>query len=824
MSGLLAVTRQALRSLLLRPSFTIVAVLTLGLGIGAVTAIYAILDSVALRPLPYPRAERLVWLESIIPRSNPDDAWGLSEAGYYHFRERTRSLAEIAALGSAFEREYLTLPGAEEPLRVPAAAVSANALPLLGATPALGRLFDERDDVPGAPRVIVLGHELWRAEFGGDRDVVGRTISVEGAPHDVIGVMAAGVHLPTTRVSAWVPLRLDPGKPPENDHWVSALGLLAPGATLDDAQRELAQLTAGFPEALPGAYSQAWMERQGFATRVVTLREHVLGGTTRLLWTLLASVALVLLIALANVFGLFMVRGEARRRESAIRVALGASTAGLLRQPLAESLLVGAAATLLALAFAAAGLRLFTGAAPDVLPRLAEVSIGAPSLVFAALLGLLSSVILGSAPALWSRGSAADLRDGGRQTASRQRNRVRGALIVAQVGLALVLLTSAALLLRSFQQLRSVASGFDARDVLTLQVVLPRAGYSDPDAAARFYAGLVDRVEALPGVVRAGAATWLPTVAKSGCYEIMYAPGPAAETARPCIALAMNTPGWFEALQIPVQGQTPDRVAAERGGEVVITRALADRLWPGEDPIGREVWGFWWGDAPRYRVAGVAGDLRLDGLDRAPAQAVFLPPRPAPGGAHWGPWWGEHRELFLFVRSATGAPQALAPAIRGIVGEAEPQAAVVNVRTLEHVMATSASMARVSLLLVLLGLAGSMALFLSAVGLYGVVSYVVSQRTQEIGLRMALGARSAQVAGAVLRQALQLALAGVAGGWIVVVLAGRAVEALLFEVEATDTLAVAAASLVLLLVAAGAALLPALRATRVSPLAALRSD
>jgi putative ABC transport system permease protein len=821
MGSTAAVLRQAVRSLRNQPGFTAVAVLTLGLGIGAVTALYTLLDGVALRPLPYPQAERLVWIQSVVPRSNPDDVWGLSEGGYFHLRERSRTLASLAAAGDAFGASFVTLSG-DEPRRVPAAMVSADALRLLGARTAAGRLFDATEDVPDGPRVVVLGHDFWRAGFGGDPRIVGTHIALEGEPHEVIGVMAPGVQPPNTRASLWLPQRLDPARTPVNDHWVAALGLLAPGATLGDAQRELAELTAGFPETLPSAYEAEWIEQQGFQTRVVPLRDHVLGSSARLLWTLFGAVGIVLLIAFANVASLFLVRAEARRVEYAVRTALGAGFGRLLRQGIAEALIVCGAAAALGLALAAAGVRIFAALAPTAIPRLADVAAGGRSVAFAALFGVAAALALGVLPALRARGDLFLLRGGRDQGVSRERNYFRAAIVAGQIALTLVLLAGAALLLRSFQQLRAVENGFDARHVLVAQVVLPARAYAGPEASARFYHQLSERAAALPGVVAAGTTVHLPVRSQEGCYEISFAPEPSPGAPQPCVMLAVASAGFFEAIRAPVRGSTPVLADGLRGAEVLVTPALAERLWPGADPIGRELWGFWWDDAPRYRVVGLTTELRLEGPDRPATAAVFLPPVPFVGTEHWGPYWGVEREKYLTLRTAGTPPMAHAAAVRDLVRELEPAAAIPVMEPMERLLARSESVARASMLVGLLGLAAGVALLLSAVGLYGIVAYVVGRRTREIGLRIALGARTGEVAAIVLRRALGLALVGVAAGLLLAWSAGRLIETLLYDVRATDPLALGGAAMLLVAVVMLAALVPTRRAMKVEPMTILR--
>jgi predicted permease len=584
--------RYALRSLRRTPGFTAIAVLVLGLGIGATTAIFSLLDSVVLRPLSFPDAERLVWIESPVPGVGPDAVWGLSPAGYFHLREENRTLDELGVYVGAFGATQSTVTGTGEPRRVDGAVVSAGIFDVLRARPALGRLLGPDDDRPGAPAVVVLGHGFWEREFGGDPGVIGSVIQINEMPREIVGVLAPGIELPDRPADIWTAHQLDPAARPVNTHYLGAVGRLKAGVTAAEAERDLVRLTNQFTELFPTAYDDGFMRESGFTTRVTPLRDHVIGNIARVLWILLGAVGLVLLIACANVANLFVVRAEARRRELAVRSALGAARIQLAGHYLTEGVLLALVAGVLGLIFAEAGIRLLLALSPAGIPRLEEVGLGGVAIGFTAAVSLGAGIVFGLFPVLHSRIDLAALRDGSRNVSlSPGQNRVRAGLVMGQVALAVVLLAAAGLMLRSFQELRRVEPGFEAEGVLTLEVAIPAARYQSYESVNRFYHTLIERVEALPGVRSAGAAQVLPLKVMGFCSIVFVEDKPLAPGEQPpCVGTHQATPGYFEALGIPITGRAPDWLDMERAaGDVVVTKSLADRLWPGEVPIGKGI-------------------------------------------------------------------------------------------------------------------------------------------------------------------------------------------------------------------------------------------
>ncbi len=720
-------TRQALRSLSRTPAFTLMAVLTLALGLGATTALYSVVDAVMLRPLPYAEPEQLVLLDSPVPGFAADAPWDLSEAGFFLFTRQARGFASLGAL-DARNGSLATDTGA---LRVDVAWVSAGLMEVLRARPALGRLITPDLDAPSAPRSAVLGHDFWVRQYGADPRVLGTTIRLDDVPTEIIGVMAKGFQLPdAATVDVWAPLRLDPSRPPENSHWVRTLGRLKDGVTVEQAQAELATLTTRLPELFPDAYTESFMRETGFRTRVTPLARHVVGDADRVLWVLLGSVGLVLLIACANVANLFLVRSDARRREVAVRSALGAGRWDLAWHSLTESLLVCLVAGALGLLLAHGALRLLVVLEPSGLPRLREVGLDGHGIVFAGGLAALVGIVLGLLPQLWTGGDLARLRESGRGlTSSRRSNLVRGGMVVAQVGLAVILLAAAGLMLRSYWTLHRVSPGLDARNALTFDIVLPRTRYTNYDEVNRFHREFLSRIEALPGVTSASLSTLLPLRNFEQCAAVAAEGMPVDLGQLPCIASPVVGPGYFKALGIPlIQGRelTWDDLDQHADG-VLVTKTLAERLWPGQDALGKGIRGNG-SEPPYYRVIGVTEDLRAHGLDKPPSEAVFFPLAPAEGL----PLWGPRRSMSVVVRTGTSSPEPLIPEVRRILAELDTTVPLANAQTMERVVAKSPSVARASLTLLLLGIAGGMALLLSVVGLYGVISYIVGQRRGEM--------------------------------------------------------------------------------------------
>ena len=810
-------TRQAVRSLRRAPMFTAVAVLTLGLGVGATTAIFTLIDSVVLRPLPYPAPDRLVSIAHSAPRVSDGD-WGNSVASYFFYLDNNRSLEEAGAYATT----TWTLSGAGDAERVDGARVSASLLRLLGARPLHGRLLNEADDTPGAAGAALLSYEIWHSRFGGDPGIVGRTITLSSTSYTVVGILAPRTRLPGHDTRVWTALQLNRSLEPVNWHYVGAYGRLRPGVELADAHSDIQRLTERLPEEFPGAYGDGFMEGSGFRASVNLVRDRVLGSIDRVLWMLFGAVALVLLIACANVGNLMLVRAEARRRELSLRTALGAERAHLAVHYLTESVLIALAASALGAALAFAGVKLLVALAPASVPRLDEITLGWRSLGFAASLAVLTGLLFGLVPLVRARVDFSELRDGGRgSTPSRERQLVRSALVVGQVGMALVLLAAGALMLQSLVNLRNVRSGIDPENVLTFQAFTPRARYDD-DAILRFQRALTERIAALPGVTHVGATTRVP-LSSSGlnCSYTKAEDRPLPE-GEACLPTVHVLPGYFEAMGIDItagRAFTWSDVTA-RSGVAVISRALADRLWPDGDPIGRGIISYQDGP-PWYRIIGVAEDVRSDGLDMPATQAVYYPTV-----AMAGAYTTDHPfpQISYTVKTAGIEAASLQPAIRQIVHAMDPEVPVAGARTMREIIAGSDQVARTSFMMMLLGIAAVMALFLSAVGLYGVIAYLVGRRRSEIGVRMALGARVGQVVRLVLAQSVALAGLGIAVGIACALVVTQALEWLLFEVRPGDVRILLVVSMLLLLVAALASLVPARRAARTDPSEALRAD
>ena len=814
--------RYALRSLRRSPGFAAVAILTLALGIGATTAIFAVVYNVVIDPLPYPSSGRLVHIEHPVPRENPDWRWGVSEAGYFHFAEHNRTLDGIGV----YSTRQLILTGGGTAAHADAAIASASLLSVLGARPAVGRLLVTADNrAADAPlSAAVLGHELWRTRFAADPSIVGRTIEVEGVPVQVVGVVEAGFQLPDQPVDLWLPAGIDPANTPVNWHRFQAVGRVSAGVPIERAEADLARLKDQFTEAIPQAYSPAFMERTGFTVQVDPLRDQVVGDVDRALWILLGAVGIVLLIACANVANLFLVRLEARRREVSIRTALGASSRDLAWRYVTESVVLALIAGAASLFLAWGGIRLLLAMAPADIPRLGEVGIGPEAIAFAGVVSLATGLVFGLLPLARRAGDFSGLREASRSmTSSRRQRGLRSALVVGEIALALVLLTSAGLMLRTFQNLRSIDPGVEAEGVVTAQLSLPGGSYQSDQAVAAFHRDLSSRLAALPGVTAVGATQALPLANVGGggaSCAVVFTDDPEAEARNSgCFASPVRaTPGYFEAMGIPVRGRVPgwSEVGGGRGG-AIISRALAEHLWPGQDPIGKGIRGN--GDEPPYyRIVGVAGDVRASGLTEPPIERVYFPMV-----AMEGAWlWDRPLAMTMVVKSATDDVQGLAAAIRRVVADMDASVPVANVRTMEQVMAGSIS--RTSFAMLLIGIAAAVALLLGVIGLYGVIGYVVEQRRAEIGVRRALGAGARQVTGMVLGQSLRLVLIGIAIGLLAALAATRALQAFLYEVSPTDPLTLAAVSLLLAIVAAAASLIPARRAARVDPMTALRAE
>jgi putative ABC transport system permease protein len=798
-------TRVALRGLSKSPGFALVVVLTLGVGIGANTAIFTVVHAVLLRPLPYPDQERVVTIGLDRPESGPGEL-GFADVGYRHFLERHRSFEYFGVYQSA----VMPLTGAGEPVQLDVGLMTNSAFAALRIQPLLGRLPDDVEDISGGPLVVVLSHAFWVARFGGDPDVVGTTIALDARTREIIGVMPPEFAFPADGIDLWVPLQLDPAS--QNVGMIRYRGIarLRDQATLASASADADRLLKTLGDV---GYGPAWFERT-FAGRayVDTLKEYVVGDSRRALLIVLGAVSFVLVIACVNVANLFLVRAEARIRQSALRAALGATRSRLIRETLAETLILAVVGGVLGLVLAWVGIHALRAVDPTSIPRLAGVELDETVFAYTAGVSVLLGLLVAALPGARTNPSRLRdaLADGGRGGGvGRDRQRVRGAFVVAEVALALVLLIGAGLMVQTFQGLRSVDPGFDSSGVVTFALTLPATRYPDRESEARFFEELLDRVRALPGVEAAGAVTTLPMRGGPG-YTVGVEDFPTEPGAFPPVhGHAWITPGYLDALGIPtLTGRSPER--ADQHGEprsLFVSAALEQLYWPGGSALGKRIATF----GALGTVTGVVGDVHTYRLDEPPEEMIYLP-------LNWSrtQTW---RPMSVAVRS-TGDQAGLIGALRREVATVDPDLPVSDVATMDAVVSDSIS--RTSFTMFLLTVAALISLFLGSVGIYGVISYVVTLRTLEFGVRAALGATSWAIVAHVLRRGVTLVGAGVALGLAAAALLGRVLESLLFEVAPLDPLTFVTGSVIFLVVAVAACVLPAGRASRVDPADALR--
>ncbi len=822
MSSIATAARSLFRGFRRSPGFILITLVTLGVGIGANAAIFTVVNSVLIRPLPYPEPERLVGVWNTAPGYDMERLEH-SDGTYLLYRKENRVLEDLGIYWDG----SVTLTGGQEPERILASGTTGSLFNVLRVPPALGRSLREDDERPGAEPVAVLSHALWQRRFGGDPQVIGSTLRIDSVTRRVVGVMPEHFHFPHPDTEIWLPMTLDPANLQAGDFNYPGVGRLKPGITPEQAAREMSPLVWRLTEISGLDIPREMIESARLAVLVQPLRDDVVGSIAQVLWILLGSVGLILLIACANVANLFLVRAEERQREVAVRSALGASRTSILGLFLSESVVLGLLGGVLGIALAVAGVRLLVRLQPPGIPRLEEIGVDGTVLAFTVLLSILSGLLFGGIAAMrhGTPNLVPALKDGGRGgTAGRGRHRARNVLVAAQVALALVLLVGAGLMVRSFVHMMSVDPGIDPQGVLTARLDLPESVYPDVHATARFAQQALERVRAVPGVQSAGVVSLLPLSGNSStsAHSIEDHPLPPGGLP-PILGTRFVSPGYFEAMGIPViEGEVFDRIdPAKRGDGVVISAAVAQHFWPGRSALGKRLApGLHEGDSPWFTVVGVVGSVREKGLGEEPAEAVYYPlVRQAvhdEGEAEWVP-----RGLALVVRTRQ-APEALARPLREAVWTLDPNLPLSQVRTMEEVIERSA--ARTSFTMLLLVIAAAMALLLGAVGIYGVISYVVSQRTQEIGVRMALGAKRRDIVRMVLGEGLLVTAAGLvlglAGAWGMT----RLMVALLFGVQPTDPATFTAVPLVLAAVALVASWLPARRAADVEPLEAIRYE
>lgn len=815
---------RALRRLERAPGFTALSLLTLGVGLGAVVALATLVYGVLLQPLPYTEADRLVTLWHTAPSIGVEE-YNQSHGTYTLYRRDAEVFEDVAL----FNTGTATLTEDGEPAQVLVASVSSSLFPVLGVAPVHGRGFTADEDAPGAPSTVVLSHALWQERFGGDPGVLGRSMRLDGELWEIVGILPEGFAFPEPDIELYAPHPIDPAELGDINYSYNAVARLKPEVTVEVATAELNRLLPRLPEAFPGELSQAEFDNIAPRAYARPLYEDVVGDVQQVLWVLLATAALVLGVAGANVANLFLARAEGRQREVAVVTALGASRRDLARGFFAEALLLAGGAGVLALGFAWAVTRVLPILAPDGLPRLQEIGLHPPVLAVAAGLTVVTALVLALVPLLrFGRLELSTaLKEGGRGADAGKATRwSREMLVVVQVAASLVLVAGSVLMLRSFQELTRVDPGFAKEGVLTFFLSLPEADYEGPREVNAFHRRLFGRLEALPGVRVVGGVRNRPLTdgEQNTIISIQDQPTPEDELP-PVMRTNYATPGYFEAMGIPLfRGRTFEpRELEEARGSVVVSRSFAERFWGVDDAIGKRVSGR--EGPPWYTVVGVVGDVHDDSLTVETEQMIYFPPRALPEPANGEEGEGDRgwtlRYLGIAVQ-ASGRPEALIPQIRQAVWDLDPNLPLTSFRTTAELVERST--ARTAFTATLLALAAAAALLLGTVGLYAVVAYLVTRRTREIGVRMALGARRGDVQSLVVRQGMRLGVFGVVLGLACALAAARTLDTLLFGVAATDAATYAAASVGLLVVTAVASYLPARRASAVDPAIALRRE
>ena len=794
----------AIRRLLKNPGFTAIAVITLALGIGANSAIFSVINAVLFRPLPFPEPHRLVGVYHVWKGTRNV----MSPSNFLDIRQQTRTLEDAAALDTT----EFTLTGGGDPLRLRGSEVSASFFDVLRVRPLLGRTFAPDENEPGKDKVVVLGHSLWQQRFGARADAVGSSVVIDGRSRTIVGVMPPGFSYPAEQ-QLWVPIEYtDDTKKARGAWYLSAIARLKPGVSPEQSASEVATLGKALEQAYPDANADV-----GFTT--YPLHEAIVGDLRPALLVLLGAVGFVLLIACANVANLLLARAVARETELAVRTALGAGRVRLIRQLLTESLVLGVTGGLVGLLIAVWGSDLLVSLQPEGIPRLNEVRIDRYVVVFTMAISLVTSIIFGALPALqMTRGSlSASLKEGGRgHMAAAGSAKLRGTLIVAEMALAVTLLAGAGLLIKSFGKLQAVDPGFRPEQTISFEVSLPSTQYEKDPQIIAFFERLTARIESLPGVTSVGGVMGLPLSGMRFRISFKVEGRPdAAPGQEPTMEVRVATPTYFRTLGVPL---TRGRLftEADTAGTprvVVLSEAAAKKFFPNEDPLGKRIdMGWTREDESRAggEVVGIVGDVKELGLDEEFPPEIYLPMRQWPVG-----------HMAIVARTAV-PPLTLAGEVKQAVQELDANLPVNEIRTVEAVVAESIAQPRFYMLL--LAAFAAVALVLAAIGIFGVMSYTVSQRTREIGIRMALGAQGGSVVSMVVRQAMVLASVGLIVGLLAAIALSRTITSLLFDMSPTDPVTFATVTGLLAGVAFLASYLPARRAASVDPIEALRAE
>jgi putative ABC transport system permease protein len=819
--------RHASRSLRRTPAFTLTAILTLVIGIGAVAAIFTVVNGVLLRPLPYGNPDRLVGAWHDLPPLSMPKATQTS-ATYFTYQKFSRSIESIAL----YREDAVNVSeagGAGEPERLASSWITASLIPTLQVAPLLGRNFSEAEDLPGGPEVVIISEALWRTRFGADPGVIGRMLEVSGGSRQIVGVMSKAFRFPSDGTRLWLPLALNPNNPNPGGFNYNGVARLKSGVTPADAEQDflavLPRVVEVSPTLAPGVPTQLLLDQAKPRPVLVPLLHDVTGAIARTLWMVAVAAGLVLLVACANVANLILVRADQRQREIAVREALGAGRARVLTLFLGESLLLAGAASIGGLGLAWLAVRALAVAGPADIPRLAEVAIGPATLLFTLLVALLVAGICTVIPALRIgrvRQLSVALREGGRSgTAGRAQHRLRGAMVAVQVALALVVLAGSGLLLRTFQRLHAVEPGFNADQVATFWMSLPPARYPNDSSVVRFYSELRRRVSELPGVRNVGLTSRLPLVSRGMNSNPFYAEDDASSITRipPLQMFATVDGSYFQAMGIPLlAGRTFDQLEVQRAGEAIISQRTAEQFW--KDPTGQAALGKRFRAMPNgawHTVIGVVGNTRDTALAAPVSQTVFFPE--IAGGDTLS---GQLARTMALVVKTQGDPGAITGQVQQVVRGLDPTLPTFDVRPMET--ALRASTAQLSFTISILGAAAVVTLLLGAIGLYGVLTYLVTLRTRELGVRIALGAEPRAVARMITGQGLVLTAAGIGGGLVLFALLARFLKSFLFGVDPGDPVTLGAAALALVGISALASWIPARRAARVDPAGALRSE
>jgi len=821
MDALWSDIRYSLRGMRNSPGFTAVAVLTLALAIGANTAVFSIVHAVLLRSLPYRDSDRLVRVWETAPPTRPRfDRVPVSVANLLSWGANPDLFEEVAACNSG-RNATVTLTGSETPVKLLADGVHGPFFRMLGVEPILGRVFLPEEEQPGHDQVVLLSYELWQRQFGADTAVVGQSVTLDGQSHQVVGVMPAGFRTPDRLASPSSefilrPLAFDAAAASDyGSHFLSVIARLKSGSSLSEVQAKLDVIARGVEEADP--YNKGW------GARVTPLQSDLTGGVRQALWIVFGAVACVLLIACANVANLLLARVTQQSREMAIRAALGAGRLRLIRQMLTQSALLALLGSALGIALAFWGTGILVSLAPQDIPRVQESGMHLPVLAFAGLISALTGVLFGLAPALQI--SRPDLNESLREssrstTGGAAGTRLRGVLVVGEMAVALVLVIGAALLIRTFQAVQSVEPGFRAENVLALDIGPPQSAYPETAARVAYFRQVLERVETLPGVRSAAVVShFLLEGSGGGGFEI-EGRDPAAAGPKLDAEFRSMSPAYIETLGILLlEGRSfAPQDAAGSETVAIINSTMARRFWPNENALGKRLRRRGPTERPWLTVVGIVGDVKHQGLTREPYAEVYVP--------YLQPSWGGQEGPFPFPRQLVvrGAadPRSLVPALREQVWAVDKNQPVSSVRMLARMLSDSVSPQRFNMLV--LSVFAGVGLLLAAIGIYGVLSYAVTRRVHEIGIRVALGAQRGQIVGLIVGQGMTLAIAGAGIGMAAAFALTRVLSSLLFGVTPTDTATFVAVPALLLGVAFAACYIPAWRATRVDPMEALRCE